>query len=220
MKRVDLQVLTGVAAVFMAVAMTGCEDKHLPISGVRPAKPRLSANPGPEESFDLIVETFRRGVEDVPVGFVMSTEGGHSRMVGQNKVAHELIPPAKDGDPYKGVITVNSESSYSMRRSTDKEEASEEKTDSQESESVIPDLDDPGGIQALQSDLLNANGLSGSGRPRLPVRDPAVSSTKDTVVRNYDLLYKNGRWSLVTKLDPETEQSIINAFDRALKTQI
>jgi hypothetical protein len=34
------------------------------------------------------------------------------------------------------------------------------------------------------------------------------------------LIYENGRWDLVTKLNEQTEQAVGNAFKNALGTQI
>jgi hypothetical protein len=42
---------------------------------------------------------------------------------------------------------------------------------------------------------------------------------EDKDARTFDLEYRDGRWVLLTKLDPKTEQSIENAFRTAFETQ-
>ena len=49
--------------------------------------------------------------------------------------------------------------------------------------------------------------------------DETVTRRPDVERRTYELLYKSGRWELVTELNKETEQSIQNAFKSALETQ-
>ena len=94
--------------LFVAASCTSCSDgKPSPAAASRNAKPT------PEESFNTIVETFRRRIEDTPVGFVASNSTGRSSMIGTNKVSSELIRPTNEADPYKAVITVTSESRYS-----------------------------------------------------------------------------------------------------------
>src|SRR5688572_23283186 len=116
MKRINFRHAFCAALLATVASGAGCDQKSS--KPVQPIPPAQVAKPGPEESFAVIVETFRRGVEDIPIGFVVrDTAGGHSMMTGRNDVTHELIPPAKQGDPYKGVITVESESRYSLQRS-------------------------------------------------------------------------------------------------------
>jgi hypothetical protein len=183
----------------------------------------MSANPGPEESFELILETFRRGIEGVKVGFVARREGGHSMMSGDNKVSHKLIPPTKEGDPYKAIITVESKSSYSLQRTTPAETDRENnKPGNQDSQSGIAG-DDPVGIDILDSDLVGKPAdAASSTRPSQPVADTTTVARRpqSPVTKSYELQYENGRWALMSELDPETEQGIKNAFDHAFKTQI
>jgi hypothetical protein len=221
MKRVDLRVVAYLSVVALVAAVSGCEEQ--PTLGLRSPTTRTIGKLGPEESFELIVETFRRGVEDVPIGFRMTREGGHSRMSGRNEVKHELIRPAKDGDPYKGIIIVESESHYSIQRQTDRHEEPQpkEKSDKEDVQSILDASGEPSGTEILDSALV---GTAGAGeqnsRPQLPIGDNIVARRPDQLERKYDLIYANGRWELVTKLDKDTEQSIENAFQHALQTQI
>lgn len=223
MKRVEFQVALYVTVVVLTAGALGCTDQQA-VSDARRAATRTTAKPGPEESFELILETFRRGIEGVPIGFVISSEGGHSMMVGKSEVSHQLIRPAKVGDPYKAIITVDSEARYSIQRSTTRDDDAqrEEQSRNQASQSSIGGKDDPLSINILDPDLV---GTPSSGnpnrRPTPPGEETSVARMPpNEVKKSYELLYQNGRWSLVSELDPETEQSIENAFQQALKTQI
>jgi hypothetical protein len=221
MKRVGLQEVCCSCVVLLLAVIAGCQDKQT--VGLRSPNPRAIGKLGPEESFELIVETFRRGVEDVQIGFRMPREGGHSMMVGKNEVSHVLIRPAKEGEPYKGIIKVDSESRYSIKKSTEQDEESESEKDSEEEDapSRLNAAGEPSGTEILDTELVGTVGASEKiSRPKLPAGNSVVSRQKDQMEREYELLYQNGRWELVTKLDPETEQSIDNAFKHALQTQI
>jgi len=187
------------------------------------ARARYS-KPGPEESFTLIVETFRRGIEDVPIGFVLHDEEGHSMMTGRNEVSHKLIPPAKEGDPYKAVITVGSHSHYSIQRSTSDEAEDDEQTGEQQRFDSLAAEGQDTDIQVFDGDLVSP---SGEKKPDRRTASPATEKAEKTVTRqadrqerHYELVYQDGKWTLVTPLDPETEQAIQNAFKRALEMQI
>ena len=217
MKRVDSLGLAILHVTILAAALSGCTKE----TG-QTAKSAKSSKPGPEESFEFIVETFRRGVEDVPIGFVVRQEHGHSMMVGKNEVNHELIRPQKEGEPYKGIITVDSQSSYSIKRSGSSDE-NDAKDNGDNDVAQAADLaTDPGGLEILDPELVNSSPSNGGARASSAgSTEPIVRrQADDWPVRKYELEYRNGRWELVTRLDPETEQSIENAFKKALKTQI
>jgi hypothetical protein len=221
MKRVNYPAVLLMAAASLTTYVVGCSESSAPVASR--SAPRTGAKPGPEESFDLILETFRRGVEGVKVGFVARREGGHSLMSGNNKVSHELIPPKTEGDPYKAIITVQSESSYSLKRTTPTDSRDDNKSGNQDSQSGIAGEDDPVGIDILDSDLVGKPADTG------PTSRPAPANVDTTTIarrppsaakKSYELRYENGRWTLVSKLDPDTEQGIANAFAYALNTQI
>ncbi len=209
------------SAAIMAIAVVaGCREKS---SDVQRAATKLPAvKPSPEDSFKLIVETFRRGVEEVEIGFVLRDDSGHSMMTGKNKVSHELIPPANENERYRAIITVDSQSRYSIQRSTgDEEQADDEETGGEQTD-VFAESGAEDSVEILEPDLVSVNGTETKDR-----RAPSDTKGKQTVARRpdkaerkYELIYENERWVLVTKLDPETEQSIRYAFDRALGTQI
>jgi hypothetical protein len=209
-----------VCAALASLNLAGCSDTPDSINN----SPNAAApsKPSPEESFELIVATFERGVEDIPIGFVVRSEGGHSMMSGRNEVTHELVRPAKEGDSYRGVITVDSAWKYSVQQSTEDPRESEPNEDSGNAGSSLDEPADAGSIEILDSDLIASSGSGNESRPAPTgvAEKKVVRRPDEEAVRNYELLYKNGRWELVTKLDPETEQSIENAFKKALRTQI
>jgi hypothetical protein len=213
------------AALLATLASSvGCDQKSN--TPIQPAPPAQVAKPGPEESFELIVETFRRGVEDIPIGFVVrDRSGGHSMMTGRNEVTHELIPPANEGDPYKGVITVESESRYSLQRSTDapEESANADQSSADQSAANLAPSGVDSGVEVLDPDLVTTPGAAPEERPSSSAKGEkngvTVTRKADVHKRTYELVYRNGSWRLVTKLDPKTEKSIQYAFDRALESQ-
>jgi hypothetical protein len=166
----------------------------------------------PEESFALIIETFRRGVEDVPIGFMVHDESGRQTlMTGRNEVSHELIKPAKEGDPYKAIITVKSQSHYSLQQS-------QPSTPSASTSQPANDqsADDGSGVEVIDPSVVttpNAN------QPKFDPKAKPVAQQQESHEQKYELVYENGRWKLITKLDPKIEGAIQLAFDRAIDSQ-
>ena len=196
---------------------TGCRREAAPT--VQAAPERSS----PEESFTEIVEIFKNGMEmpggDVS-GFVTQNTGASSRFQVHNTVTSQFIAPAKPEDPYRGTITVSSQSIYSLRRSAEEEE--EKKEDEQNSATdqgfgTLEEGDESGsGFQSFDQGLISDptdDKKSGTGDA------PTVQRRPDKVDRTYALVYQGNRWQLATKLDPKTEASVQNAFDRALRLQ-
>ena len=204
-------------AVFAGGA--GCAEESAVT--IQPPPPPLVALTGPEASFEAVVETFRRGVEDVPIGFVVHDDaGGHSMLTGRNEVTHQLVPPTKEDDRYHGTITVKSQARYSMQRSTEEtndqadEQSGDENANGQQSgdESGV-EIFDPALVSAPDEPIKDR-------RPANRDKNAAIVARKETKhERSYQLVYENGRWKLITKLDPKTEKSIQYAFDQALKSQ-
>jgi hypothetical protein len=209
-----------VAAMLFAVACAGCQKKSQDTAV--PTAPAPTAQSTPEESFEYIVETFKRGVEDVPIGFVIHDESGsQTMMTGRNEVSHEIIPPAKGGEPYKAVITVKSRSQYSLQR-TEKPKGPEEQ-DQSNGENSGDAVDDTSGVEVFDPSIASADGTGVKDRrPTTPKPDKdavTVAREDNEHERKYELVYENGRWKLITKLDDRTEKSIQLAFDRALESQ-
>lgn len=210
-----------VAAVLIVAAIVGCQKPAS--NSAATAAPAVSAPLSPEESFAAIVEIFRRGVEDVPIGFVVQdASGSQTMMTGRNTVTHELISPTKEGDPFKAVIKVNSESTYSLQRST--EEPSEEDSEQAATDSNADSTADGSDVQIFDPSVASAPGANvAEPRAAVPKADKnvvTVAPPRDIKQeRSYDLVHENGRWKLISKLDPRTEESIKFAFDRALDSQ-
>jgi hypothetical protein len=204
----------------LGASLAGCADETR--SNASATAARTAKKPTPEESFQLIVDTFRRGMEDVPIRFIMRDESGQSMMVGKREVSHELIQPTKEGEPYRAVITVRTQSHYSTQRTKVPEENGAE-AEAQESSSGVEPLgesDDENGLETFDSDLVSAPGSSKETRRSATApAEEIVARRTDEGEQKYELVYENGLWTLLTKLDPETEQSIRYAFEKALKTQ-
>jgi hypothetical protein len=165
-------------------------------------------------------ETFRRGIEDVQVGFVVRDPTGHSRMSGKSRVSHKLIPPTNPGDQYRAVITVDSRSLFSLQRNTPQApEAATQEENADEGTAILEDTN-PTGVEILNSDLVQKPAATEE-KTTDPAESSTVSRRTNEDVHNYELAYQDGRWFLdpKTKFDQETEGSIQNAFDRALATQ-
>jgi hypothetical protein len=192
----------------------GC-DRH---SGS--GKPAF-AKSTPEERFNNILESFRHKIEGQPVGFVVAEGGSRTTMMGTNTVTSELIPPDTADGHYKAVITVSSESRYSVRRTKTGEEAEHEKSSQSNSTSALDDPKKKKGVAILEPDLAQPGHSSPSTsptKPPLPDED-IVSRRPNQDVRKYELVDDGDRWVLITKPDPKTEQSIEFAFSEAIAHQ-
>jgi hypothetical protein len=179
-----------------------------------------TAKPGPEESFSLIWDTFRRRMEETPVGFVTVDSGTRSLLTGSNKVSYELIRPTSPTENYKAVITVTTESKYSLRRT--KDDLPEEQPDANANEdTTLKNPNDKNVGEVFDS------GFKSTPQPDATKSRSTSPSTEDTVVQHPDkterkceLVYENGRWKLITELNKDTEGALQNAFHDALATQI
>ncbi len=212
--KVGIQRIGLVAILSWSAACVSCnrsDSTHKAVS----AKP---AKPAAEESFGYVMETFRRLMEDTPIGFVVSDGIGRSTLTGTNKVSYELIRPATPSDPYKAVVTVVSRSNYSIKRTKDNPQ--DEGRDKNSKDDAAAKTGDE-----TKSEFISANPSSqpptdaAKSAPGGAPSDEVVARRPNEEVRKYELLYKDGRWVLTTELNKETEQSIQNAFNSALAVQ-
>ena len=111
MKLFGYQQFAIVAALLVAACCVSCNRSGTTASTV--------AKPGPEESLSQIMDVFRRRMEDTPIGFVAANSSGRSAMSGTNKVSYNFIRPTTEGQPYKAIITVVSQSHYSVLRTVE-----------------------------------------------------------------------------------------------------
>jgi hypothetical protein len=182
------------------------------------------AKPTPEESFDVMMELFRRRIEGSPGSFVVEKHGGRSRLMASNTVTSEVFPPSKEGEPYRADVTVHSEARYSIQRTVEEPDGSAKKEEPRNDQrSGIPSLDNAGnGVGILDPDLVTSHG-GDQQQPRQTgptAGESVVTRREDEEKRTFKLEYTNGRWVLLTKPDPKTERSIQEFFDEALATQI
>ncbi len=204
------------AAGIVSLIAAGCNQDPVPQG--QPA----SAAVTPDKSFEEIVRLLKDGLE-FPGGkanlFVSPSPGVSSRFQVENTVTSDLIPPAAADDAYRGVITVATQSVYSMRK-TGEAKDDEKKDNDKQPEAGASLLDEsaesgPGFSSFDESLIKESPDASDPGEDEVD----SVQRRADRVERKFDLVYKKNRWELSTKPDPETEASIKNAFDRALQMQ-
>jgi hypothetical protein len=209
-----------VAAIF-ALLVAICYGCNQHTAGRSPAVSDTVKH-GPKERLQQIMDSFKHNVEEPQIGFVVSDGGSRSTMFGTNKVSYELVPPAKPEEPYKAVVTVVSESHYSLRRSKSTSDENEKDQNSKnQSKSTLAEPGDKKGVDILDPSLAGSSGSDSSSaavKSKQPDED-IVARRPDKEERKYELIYNNDRWSLVTKLDPKIERSIQFAFDEALSRQ-
>jgi hypothetical protein len=175
----------------------------------------------PEASFAKVVRFVKDGIElpgDVS-GFVTTNSGASSRFNVHNTVTSKLIAPATPDDPYRGTITVTSTSVYALRRSVDDNEKKDETNDAPANHgfgSLDGSDEAADGFHSFDPSLV---GSATDSQPESEQKIESVQRRSDEDQRTYELEYKNGRWELLSKLDPKTESSIENAFQRALRMQ-
>lgn len=204
------------AAILALFPAIGCQKKPADAHAAKIAS--KSASPTPEESFATIVETFRRSVEEVPIGFsIQDSSGSQTMMTGKRTVAHKLLPPQKEGDPLKAEIKVTSNTQYLVQRSSG-QPAADESERSDYSQDSANDAD----VEIFDPAVASASDAAAKPRAaqgKLDSNAGPVHRRENKFERTYELVYENGRWKLLTELDPKTEESIKFAFDRALGTQ-
>lgn len=175
----------------------------------------------PEAGFEEVVKLFTDGIEGPggsATGFISQNSGASSRFQVHNSVSSKLIPPATPADPYRGTITVSSQSIYSYRHTPDDDDKKKDDDQSDQKNNSRKSTNNSDGsgsdFQSFDKNLVS-DPTTDAKEPSLdiPIRRP------DKIDRNYDLVYERGRWELVTKLDPNTEAAVANAFERALRLQ-
>ncbi|MEX0641482.1 MAG: hypothetical protein WD468_02210 [Pirellulales bacterium] len=209
-------------AVLATLLATGCGK-----SASERSAELAAAKPAAEQSFELIMETFKRRIEGTPSGFISKQQGARSRLTASNQVTSQVIPPAQEGEPYRAEVTVVSETRYSLQRPTEETDDSTKKDDDDRNNkrSGPGIVDNPAdintGLNILDPGLIGSTGDEGQTQQASPSKsEPEFSRRNDKEERTFKLEYKNGRWALMTKPDPKTERAIELAFEESLSTQI
>jgi hypothetical protein len=207
-------------ACVLAIAAIGAGCQKEPAT-VAPATTTQAVTLSPEESFKEVVESFRRGMEEIKIGFaVPDSSGGLSTMTGSNDVSSELIPPGKEGEPYRGIIKVVSQARYSVQRSGEEPLEAEQQETDQAIDNGLAATGDESATEVFDPALVSPGSTNSNPAAAKPGKgQPTIASREKDLERMYELVYENGRWKLTTKLDPKTEKSIQHAFDRALDSQ-
>jgi hypothetical protein len=186
-------------------------------------KPSAVAKNTPEERFQRILDSIRHRLDGQSFGFVVADGGTRTTMLGTNTVSSQLIPPEHADDHFKAIITIATESHYSLRRSKNgnTEEADRDPNGKNQNQKVLADPKEKKGIGILEPDLAGSPRSDTSQttpKPTQPGED-VVARQPDQEVRKYELVDDGNHWVLVTNLDPKTERSIQFAFDDALARQ-
>lgn len=201
------------SAALALMISAGCDKEQAPV-----AVP-VSTPTSPAESFEELVTALKEGLElpgGQASGFYSATSGTSSRFQVHNTVSSELIPPAQSGDPYRGVITVTTQSVYSLRKSAEEEQDKDEDNAANRGSSLLDESAESGtGFSSFDQGLVTESPDNKVGRTDIDT----VQRRADKVDRKFELVYKNDRWELVTAIDKETDASIENAFARALRLQ-
>ncbi len=193
---------------FLALGLSGLLFVGCNQSGNGSAASATAAQIAPEKSLELIIGDFRRDVEETSIGFsVKDASGSKTMMTGRNVVSYDIVQPT-DGEPLKAIVTVSSEIKYSMQRTTEKDLVDSMNAKNADSAEGSGDL----AANSLPQDPTIAGGAPSESAV-------VVARTDDKEERKYELVYEGGRWKLLSKLDPKTEELIKLAFDRALANQ-
>jgi hypothetical protein len=206
-----------ILVLFLAIPVlsAGC-DRHS-----AKGTPAGTLKSTPEERFQHILESFRRKVEDQPVGFVVSEGGSRTTMMGSNVVTSKLIPPETADGHFKAVITVTSQSRYSVRRTKTTGDDAEHDRGKNHGADPLADPKEKPGIGILEPDLGgSAHVDTVPSVPKSPQsEEDRVARRPNEDVRKFELEDDGEHWVLITKTNPKTEQSIEFAFSDALAHQ-
>lgn len=161
-----------------------------------------------------------------PSGFEIKNPDGRSRLLDSNQVSTEIIPPTKEGEPYRAKVTILSKSSYYLTKEREESNETQDQDGDGRNNQLTPGSQEPAaagntGIDILDPDLVASPRRDGSGLPQTPGSSDTIVTRRSeaTDERVFDLEYKDGRWILLTKPNPQTEQAISNAFEQALSSQ-
>jgi hypothetical protein len=200
-----------VLSLALPALAAGC-DRHL-----ANGKSATVAKNSPEQRFQNILDSFRRKIEDQPVGFVVAEGGSRTTMMGSNKVTSELIRPETADGHFKAIITVSSQSRYSVRRT----ESEHDKNSQNQGSSSLDDPKEKQGVGILEPDLANSSHNESAPTTAKATKpgEEIVTRRPNEDVRKYELEDDGDRWVLITKPDSKTEQSIAFAFSEALARQ-
>jgi hypothetical protein len=196
------------AILLFAVLLSACD---------KPAPPAAANPPSPEESFEFIVTTIRRGIETASSGIVPggSSQGddGYTAVSINNKVDDEYIAPAKESDAPRGRITIERESEVTIQPGGRNNKDGDEQRGSNGPGTALAD----GSVNVESMKNTARNQARQSEGPSLSEAPLPLTSKVST---DYELIHRNGRWQLETKIDQEKNPAIFEAFDYALKMQL
>lgn len=193
----------------LVVLLAGCDQAETKRSAT------VDPPPTPEERFESIVKTLRRQLEsdDLSVGVAggdYNAEPGVPVTNATVRVTQELIPPAAEGQPYRGVICLRTKSKVTVVLPQPTEEEAEKdkakrKAQRDELESELEGVADLDMLVAPKADRFSSS----------PIHEIEPDETESC----YDLEYREGRWVLLSELDEENEPFYAIAIEYAMKRQ-
>src|SRR5262249_24740133 len=126
-------------------------------------KQAAAAKPTPEVRYNNIMDSFRRKIDGQPVGFVVTDNGRPSTLAGSTKVTSQLIRPETPDGHFKAVVTVTTETRYSLRlvpksgEEAEHEQNSKNQNSKNQNSSTLADKDKQG-VGILEPDLAGSHG--------------------------------------------------------------
>ena len=216
MKLLGIQTALLIAIVAGAASCISCTGESTGGKTATPASKFIK--PTPEESLTFIMDTFKRRIEETPIGFVIADSNGRSTMTGTNKVSYEVIKPAEGANTLKAVVTVTTQSRYSIKRTKETSEGDSDDENSKRADPLADPADEENGVESFDP-VISGRPAAESSTSSAPRSEDVVARRPDEESRKYELVYEGDRWKLVTELDPDTESSIQNAFKNALDSQ-
>jgi hypothetical protein len=203
----------GIAALLLLATGAGCQR-----GAASADAPKKST---PQESLESVLTTFRRGMETGAGSIVASSgslahqDGGVSVYTIENQVSHEYLPAEQADGEHRAKITVESRSRFSIKPAQGNKDSRDDTSEKSAREGA--------GTASGAAGAGVGGGLSSGGGSRSTSRGvggEVPEAHKNTEIRTYELAYRNGRWELVTAIDPETDKAALEAFKYAIQTQL
>jgi hypothetical protein len=186
-------------------------------SGCRRSGPAGLPTPTPAESFDMIVDTIRRGIETGSGALVSgggTPDGGYAAIAVENKVTSEYLPPAADGESPRGTVTVDSTSRVTIQRpqpARDERSTRGEGAEEGDDRTTAREVLDPTAAGRSAGDSGRRSGRTSTA--------PLPEVGPKQVVRTFELVHRGGRWHLVSEIDQKNDRAVYDAIQYALRTQ-
>ncbi len=166
----------------------------------------------PEQVFDEIVESVKEAMENSQNrGMILFDANSGSRGTVRYTVTGKLVPPPDAATPLRGKVSIVVRSHFVSGQTPEPTEDEPEPED---------DLGLPAGVELAEG--VDPELFAPKPRPRANEKPPIDTDKRTHELReesSYLLEYQNGKWQLVSELDPKVESALQMAFDRAIDRQ-